>query len=142
MSSMAFSKLRPTFSILESCLKKSGADCSILLAFCSCFTETYVYIPGKITKGTNNIDEGKFKMNEIITRILSVTNKKITIQAKNSDASVKIDPESKNSRKDNKYLSDTLFSIKFDIIIILLNFIDLLLVSYYIKPQLRVKLIL
>ena len=73
-------------------------------------------------------------MNDKITRIVSVTNKKITIPAKNSDAPVKIDPESKNSSKDNKYFSGTLFSIISDIIIILLNFIDLLLVLKYIKP--------
>jgi hypothetical protein len=77
--------------------KKSGADCSILEAFCSCFTETYVKIAGNITNGANNIDDDKFRKNEIVTRIVSVTNIKITIQAKNSDASVKIDPESKNS---------------------------------------------
>ena len=42
MSSIAFSKLRPTFNIEDNCLRKSGADCSILEVFCSCFTETYV----------------------------------------------------------------------------------------------------
>ena len=94
---MEFSKLRPTFNIEDNCLKKSGAECSILEAFCSCFTETYVKIAGNITNGANNIDDGKFRKNEIVTRIVSVTNIKITIQAKNSDASVKIDPESKNS---------------------------------------------
>ena len=84
----------------------------------------------------NKIDEGKFKENEIITRIISVTNIKITVHAKNSDASIKIDPESKNSSKDNKYFSDTLFSIISDIIIIFLNFIKLLLILSHIKPQL------
>ena len=83
---MAFSKLRPTFNIEDNCLKKSGADCSIFEAFLSCFTETYVKIAGNITNGTNNIDDGKIKMNDKITRTVSVTNKKITIQAKNSDA--------------------------------------------------------
>jgi hypothetical protein len=97
MSSIAFSKLSPTFNIEDNCLRKSGADCSILEAFCSCFTETYVKITGNITKGMNKIDDGKFRINEIVTRTVSVTNKKITIPAKNSDASVKIDPESKNS---------------------------------------------
>ena len=61
---------------------------------------------------------------------------KIIIPAKNSDASVKIDPLSKNSLKDNKYFSEILFSNISDIIIILLNFIELLLVLKYIKPQL------
>ena len=65
MSSIAFSKLSPTFSMLESCLKKSGADFSISCAFLSCFTETYVYIPGKMTKGANSMEDGKFNANEI-----------------------------------------------------------------------------
>ena len=45
-------------------------------------------------------------MKEILTRIISVTTKKITSQAKNSDGSVKIEPLSKNSsnldKKKNK----------------------------------------
>ena len=65
-------------------------------------------------------------MNDKITRTVSVTNKKITIKAKNSDAPVKIDPESKNSWNDNKNFSGILFSITFDNKIILLNFIELL----------------
>ena len=83
---MAFSKLRPTFNIEDNCLKKSGADCSIFEAFLSCFKETYVKIAGNITNGTNNTDDGKIKMKDKITRTVSVTNKKITIPAKNSDA--------------------------------------------------------
>ena len=75
-------------------------------------------------------------MKEILTRIISVTTKKITVQAKNSDGGVKIEPESKNSSNLDKYLSEILFYKKFDIIKIFLNFIELLLVSYYIKPQL------
>ncbi|WP_407423015.1 hypothetical protein [Methanobrevibacter sp.] len=82
------------------------------------------------------MDDGKFNANEIITRIISVTIKKITTPAKNSDGRVKIEPESKNSSKDNKYFSDTLFLIISDIIIILLNFIKLLLFLSYIKPKL------
>ena len=89
---------------------------------------------GKIIRGENNIDDGKFKINEILTRIISVTSKKITVQAKNSEGEVKIEPLSKNSSNLDKYLSEILFSKKFDMIKTLLNFIDLLLVSYYIKP--------
>ena len=81
MSSIAFSKLNPTFNIEDNCLKKSCADCSILKTFCSCFTETYVKITGNITKYMNKLDGEKFKENEIVTRTVSVTNIKITIQA-------------------------------------------------------------
>ena len=91
-------------------------------------------LPEKIKNGANNNDDGKFSMKEILTRIISVTTKKITHQAKNSDGPVKIEPLSKNSSNLDKYLSEILFSKKFDIIKTLLNFIDLLLVSYYIKP--------
>ena len=87
-----------------------------------------------MTKGANSMEDGKLNANEIITRMISVTNIKITVQAKNSDASVKINPESKNSSKDNKYFSGTLFLIISDITIILLNFIKLLLFLSYIKP--------
>ncbi|WP_292876994.1 hypothetical protein [Methanobrevibacter sp.] len=134
MSSIAFSKLRPTFNIEESCLKKSGADCSISATFLSCFIETYVYIAGKIKKGKNNIDDGTFKIKIRVTRIISVTNIKIIIPAKNSDVSVKIDPLSKNSLKESKYFSGILFSKISDITLILLNFMDLILILKYIKP--------
>ncbi|WP_231483717.1 hypothetical protein [Methanobrevibacter sp. YE315] len=123
MSSIAFSKLNPTCSMLESCLKKSGADFSISCARLSCWTITYVKSPGIMKNGKINTDTGKFRILNINAKTISLAKMKITSITKTLLASVKIDPLSKNSCNLDKYFSGTIVSKNTVKSSIILNFI-------------------
>lgn len=92
MSSIAFSKLRPTLSIVESWRKKSGATFSISDARLSCMINTYVKIPGRINKGRIKTDNGRFNNIEIVANTNSRVIIKIMSMDKNLDAPIKIAP--------------------------------------------------
>ena len=116
-------ELKPTCSMLESCLKKSGAVRSISCARFSCWTIIYVKRPGTTKNGRISTDAGKSNTDIASTKSKSAIKKKITSIAKTLLASVKIAPLSKNSCNLDKYFSGTILSIINAKSSIILNFI-------------------
>ena len=125
MSSIAFSKLSPTCSMLESCLKKSGAVFSISCARFSCWTITYVKSAGITKSGKINTETGNFRSVNVNANTISATRMKIMSMAKTLLASVKMASLSKNSCNLDNCFSDIILSNNIAKSSIILNFMKL-----------------
>ena len=113
--------------MLESCLKKSGADFSISCARLSCWTITYVKRQGIEKKGKINTDTGRFINVNVNVNVNAISEimMKIIIIAKTELDSVKIDPLNKNSCNLDKCFSGRIFSKNIAKLSIILNFIKI-----------------